>query len=588
MEKYRGLKIAPGIAGGYLCIINSHQHIEHNKISHRDVKSELQQFRTTLSETEKELSHLSAQVTKELGKDEAAIFQVQQMMVKDPYFLNQIEHKISVDRKSLGWSIEETLEEAYRTMQQLDDSYFRERINDFRDVTHRLLKHILASERQTFLETHKDIVIAAENLLPSHTVSLPRNKIVAFITEHGGLTGHAAILSRSLGVPLVSGISELFKKANIGDEVIVNGYYGEVILNPTAKQYASLQRIKSIIQKRVKERKKIARLVTKTKDGEKVSLFANIGSFRDAKDARQMGAKGVGLYRTEMYFLNREEPASEEEQYLDYKRIADYFYPDPVVIRTMDLGGDKFKAGKPGQKEPNPYLGCRAIRISLRQPEIFKTQIRAILRAGVNGNVKIMFPMITCIEEVYEIKKFISSAKKELKKSNKKYDETMPAGIMVEVPSVAIDIASYLPHVDFISVGTNDLVQYTLAVDRGNESISNMYQPLNPSVLYLLNHISQQARLFEKEASICGEMAGTSRYTDLLLGMGYRNLSMSAPFLLHVKMRIRSIHMKETSLTWEKMKTLTSASKIEDFIEKHFSDSLDAMMLDSGMSGEAE
>jgi len=567
-KKLRGLPVSPGTALGKVCLIGISHVVKKQKIRHKDVKGELERFRNALRLTRVELEQLKNKVASSIGKNEADIFDVQILLTEDPYLISQVEHKVSVEHKNLAWAVEETLQDSINSFQKIDDTYMRERAADLRDVASRISEKIGRSQRQNFIDENTDVIIAAENLLPSQTVGLNTERIRGFITEHGGATSHAAILARSLGVPLVSGIVDLAKLIPFGATAIVDGFRGEVILNPSQDRIRYFQKLQKTILQREKQTEKLAKLPAITKDKVAIKLLANIGSLEDALHAIKLGAEGVGLYRTELHFMDKNKFASEEDQYLDYKNIARKMFPNPVVIRTLDLGGDKYLANELSYKEPNPYLGLRAIRISLRDTDIFKTQLRAIFRAATLGNIKLLLPMISSIEEILAVRKVIRATLKELKNDGIEHNPKVPLGVMIEIPSAAINIRSFLKIVDFASVGTNDLVQYTLAVDRGNEKVSSLYKPFHPAILSLLETIGRAGQELGKETSVCGEIAGDPLFTELLIGFGFRNLSMSAPFIPHVKLRVRQLYTDECRESSQKVLNFSLAAEIRKYVEK--------------------
>ncbi|NIA29614.1 MAG: phosphoenolpyruvate--protein phosphotransferase [Actinobacteria bacterium] len=567
-KKIRGLPVSPGTAIGKVCIIGTSHVVKKQRIRHKDVKGELEKFKDALKLTRFELEQLKEKVSVSIGKNEADIFDVQILLTEDPYLTAQIEHKVAVEHKNLAWAVEETLQDSISSLQKIDDTYMRERAADLRDVASRILEKITESQRECFIDENTDIILASENLLPSQTVGMHTKRIRGFITEHGGATSHAAILARSLGVPLVSGILDLVRVIPFGAIAIVDGFRGEVILNPSQDRIRYFQKLQKTILQREKQTEKLAKLPAVTKDKVEIKLMANIGSLEDALHAIKLGAEGVGLYRTELHFMERQSYGSEEDQYLDYKNIAQKMFPHPVVIRTLDIGGDKYLHTDLSYKEPNPYLGLRAIRISLRDPDIFKTQLRAIFRAATLGNIKLMLPMISSVEEILAAQKIIRATLKELKKAGIEHNPKVPLGMMIEIPSAAINIRSFLKIVDFVSVGTNDLVQYTLAVDRGNEQVSSLYQPFHPAILSLLEIIGRAGRELGKETSVCGEIAGDPLFTELLVGFGFRNLSMSAPFIPHVKLRVRQLYTDECKKSSQKVLKFSLSSEIRKYVEK--------------------
>jgi len=567
-EKLRGLPISPGIAIGRICLFGSTVNAQKRVIGHNTVKAELDHFEAILASTRSELEQIKSKVEIEIGRKEADIFDLQILLTRDPTFITRIEHKIAVDLKNLAWAVQEAVEEAVSSMTGVKDAYLQERASDIRDIGSRMLEQITNTQRQCFLDENEDVVIAAEDLFPSQTVQLQSRRIGAFITEHGGATGHAAILARSLGVPLVSGILDIAARAGMGDRVIVDGFRGEVILNPSPAQIERYSGARRAVIERETAAGRTASLPSVTRDRVAVHLYANIGSQQDLPKVKEVGAEGVGLYRTELHFINREKIADEEEQYRDYSKIAASIAPGILVIRTIDIGGDKFFSAVPRKREPNPYLGMRAIRLSLRQPDVLKTQLRAIYRAANNGAIKLLLPMISSLEEVHQVKKIIRSVLRDLKKRNIPHKPDVPLGLMVEVPSVAINILQFLDQVDFISVGTNDLIQYTLAVDRGNETVSSLYQPFHPAVLSLLAHIGRSAKTKNIEASVCGEIAADPLFTELLIGFGFRNLSMSSPFIPHVKLRVRQVDTATSEMIAQKVLAYDLSDKIRRFVDK--------------------
>ena len=567
-RRFHGFPVSPGIAAGHVCLIGLHQKADKTHIKHKNIQSELDNLKDILSQTRKEIEDIRSKVDSKLGRHEAEIFDLQILMTKDPYFWGQIEHKVAVELKNIAWAIEETMEESMRLLQQTDDPYLRERYQDLQDVGTRILNNLFDTQAECILDENDDIIIAAENLVPSQTVHLRTDRIRGFITEKGGATGHAAILARSLGVPLVSGLINLTDVIYTGAKAIVDGYRGDVFINPPEDRIKRYRYIIETIRRRDKEAEKLALLPSVTKDKTHIHLLANISTRDDIENAKKVGSEGVGLYRTELHFMSKDEFADEESQYQDYRAIAEKNYPNPVTIRTLDLGGDKFLNGTPTTRDPNPYLGLRAIRISLQHPDIFKVQLRAIFRAAVLGNIKLLLPMISSIEEVLEVKKLMRSVINDLEKEHIEYNPNLPVGVMVEIPSTAINIHSFLKEVDFVSVGTNDLIQYTLAVDRGNEKVSAFYQPFHPSILTLLEKVGKTAQKMGKEASVCGEIAGDPLYTELLLGFGYRHLSMSTPFILGVKMRVKNINIKEAEKVAAQALKFSKCSDIRNFVER--------------------
>jgi len=430
------------------------------------------------------------------------------------------------------------------------------------------------NEKDTILEVidkvsktpfEKEIIVVAEELTPSQLIDVDHESIKGFITEKGGETSHSAILARSLGIPLISGIKDVVNKFEVGTPVLINGFNGKVIRSPFPEEIKTIRKQfpKLIISE--EEKKELSHLPAKTLDGSTIHLFANIRSHNDLAYAKHYKAEGIGLYRTEMSFMDRRTFPTEDEQFEIYRIVVADMKPYPVTLRTIDLGGDKFSAYYPYHKsrELNPYLGLRAIRISLTKPDIFIKQLRAILRASAYGNVNLMIPMISGVEVIRQTKNILLRVIKDLKRKKIHFDENLKIGVMIEIPSAVITINHIIKEVDFVSVGTNDLIQYTLAVDRSNELVSSYYEPLHPAVLSSLKQIVDAANRAKKEVSICGEMAADIRYTKLLLGLGFNNLSMSSFFIPQVKKAVRSIDMDSAKELAYRSLNLWSIPKIK-------------------------
>ncbi|MBN1540550.1 phosphoenolpyruvate--protein phosphotransferase [candidate division KSB1 bacterium] len=574
MTKYNGLALSPGLELGTLCFLQSPCNWERKRIAPDEIDSELEKLDASLQATRQELLQLKSRLDQNVGGTTAEILDFQILLTKDPYLINPIHRKITIDCKQAGWALEETLEEIRASINNLKDIFFRERFSDFLDLGNRVLQHINECRLCSYWQTAERLIIAARTLLPSQTVDLPEGRVIGFITQRGGVTGHAAILARSMGIPLVSGIYDLFERGLTGDPIILDGYRGAVIHHPSGEQLESYQRVKEILLKRKALEKADSAAPAITLDGLPIHLLANINSDGDVPQVLQMGAEGVGLYRTELHYLHRMEFADEEEQYQNYKKIALQLSGAPFVIRTLDIGGDKLVPGDFGTKEPNPNLGYRAIRISLREPGLFAAQLRAIYRSALYGAVQVLFPMVSSLEQVVAIKKIINEVVGDLQRAGIPCREKIPMGIMIEIPSAAIRIDSFLQEVDFVSVGTNDLIQYTLAVDRGNEVVSELYQPADPAVLHLLAQIGRAAHKAGKEASICGEMAGDPLYTELLLGLGFRRLSMSPAFIEPVKARIRHIDLADAEKFADRLLGCRFADEVQIMLERRIHDIL--------------
>lgn len=569
--RFQGIAISPGIAWGKACILGSAPKISRRKIRVGQVAPELSRLSQAIEASRVQLEDLKKKITEKLSSKEAGIFEAHLLFLNDPVFWAQIQKKLVEERINVEAAVDDVIQESITTFSSTQDTYLKERIQDIRDVGRRILDNLIGYSQQCLIGEESELIIIAPELTPSQAASFNTSQIKGLVTEKGGPTSHAAILARSLGIPLITGIPNLARFIELSTPILINGYTGEIIINPTHRQIQKYHvSLRELAEKKQQEQK-IVRLPSVTKDGDKIHLLANIRSEEDLELAQLFHAEGIGLYRTEIHFLDRYDYPAEEEQFQHYRIVVEKMAPGPVTIRTMDIGGDKFSpyfSSDHRYRELNPYLGLRAIRLSLKHPEIFKQQLRAILRASIFGNVKILLPMIASVEEVKDAKRLLLQSMKELSERNLAFMEDVQIGAMIEIPSAALTIDSILEEVDFVSVGTNDLIQYTLAVDRSNAQVSQLYEPLHPSVLYLLKYIAEATKRAGKELSICGEMAGDVRYTKLLLGLGYMYLSMSSFFIPPVKRSLRSITMHEARELAGKALCLTEVKKIKLLLQK--------------------
>ncbi len=566
---FYGIAISPGIAWGRACIFGSAPKVARRNIRVSQVTEELSRLSQAIETSRSQLKEIKQKIVEKIGRREGEIFEAHLLFLNDPVFLAQIQKKLVEERINIEAAVEDVLHESIVTFSSTQDSYLKERVQDIRDVGRRILDNLIGSNQECLLGEGTDLIIVATELTPSQTANINSNHIKGIVSEKGGPTSHAAILARSLGIPLVTGIPHLIENIELSTPILLNGNSGEITINPGVKKlHAYRATIKAQREKQKREEKAVG-LPSVTKDGHKITFLANIRSEEDIELARLFLAEGIGLYRTEMHFIDRSDYPSEEEQYDNYRSVVEKMSPLPVTIRTMDLGGDKltqYYKSNHRYREHNPYLGLRAIRFSLKQPEIFKQQLRAILRAGVHGSAKILLPMIASIEEIKQIKRLLDQSKRELQNTGVPFQDHIPIGAMIEIPSAALIIDSIYKEVDFVSIGTNDLIQYTLAVDRGNAQVSKIYEPLHPSILLLLKNLVNAAQKAGKEISICGEMAGDIKYTKLLLGLGFTNLSMSSYFIPQLKRYIRSISVKEAEILAERALSMSEVKKIKKLI----------------------
>ena len=541
MKEFKGIGASEGISiGKVMLFIEEEMNIPQEKISEVQVGTEIEKLLDAQKKSKLQLISIRDKVKEKMGEDKAAIFDGHIMLLEDDDLMDEVKDKIKAEKMAASKALDEGVNEYCEMISQLDDAYLREREADLKDVGKRWLKNILGIRMKDLSNLDPETVVVAYDLTPSDTAQLDLKNAVGFITEIGGKTSHSAIMARALELPAVVGVKDALKEMADGASIVMNGEVGEIIIEPDAEILKDYTEKREAYLKEKEELKKLIDEEAVTADGHKVELWGNIGSPEDIDAVLEAGATGVGLYRTEFLFMNSDHLPTEEEQYKAYRVVAEKLQGKPVTIRTMDIGGDKELPYMDLPKELNPFLGWRAIRISLVKQDIFKTQLRAILRASAYGQVKIMYPMVTSINEVRKANEILDECKRELDEIGKKYDKDIKVGIMVETPSVAIISYKFAKEVDFFSIGTNDLTQYFLAVDRGNELVASLYDSFNPAVLEAIQKVIDAGHDRNISVSMCGEFAGDRRATELLLGMGLDAFSMSASSVLQVKKKIRN------------------------------------------------
>ncbi len=533
----KGIGVSPGVAvGSAYCIHEIFVNPVTRRIADNEVLGELTRYDRARDATAADLHSLYLKVASQVGAAEAAIFQVHESILHDPAVTAKIRARIADQRLTAETALHEVLHEYTALFEHTNDDYLKERVADLRDVVIRLSGHLSEVLQPTPEILTGSLVLIAEELLPSQVVTLGNREVAGIVTQAGGQTSHAAILARSRGIPAVSGVRGLLKSVKNGDIIVVDGREGHVIVNPdpeTESAYRKLSREFFDLKGKLAENRDSP---AECSDGETVQLLANINNVKDCQAAEAMGASGVGLYRTEYLFLTHPSVPDEEEQLQAYKDVILASPNKQVTIRTLDLGGDKTVPYLGHTREANPFMGWRSIRLSFEHPEFFATQIRAILRAAAipGSSVRIMFPMITTLEEIRQVKTMVHHARRQLERQGKEHGE-VPAGLMLEVPAAAISIDTLLEVVDFVSIGSNDLVQYLMAADRDNPKVSHLCQPLSPPVLRVLTNVIAACNKANKPVTLCGEMAGAPRAYVLLLGMGLRSFSMSPAFIPTIK-----------------------------------------------------
>lgn len=565
--RLRGLGVSPGIDIGEVHLTEKVVFTSRKEtISSQQVKDELKRLKNAIGRTNDQLVLIKEEIKKKIGEEHSFIFEAHLLILKDKSLLSSLEKIIKEEKSRAEWAISRVHDKYQELFESISDEYFRQRKFDVSDVLSRIHSNLKPTELKK-RDDNSEKILVAHDLLPSEAaVSLSKGNVLAVALDMGGQTSHTAILARSLNIPAVMGLRNITQRVKNRDILIVDGTDGEVIINPPLairKEFASKREKYDDYQQ---ELKKTARLRSSTLDEVVFSPLANIELPEEVNLAFSLGAEGIGLFRSEFIYFQSTSLPTEEEHFLIYSRIAKEAYPSPVYIRTVDVGGEKNLPQLKIEKEPNPALGLRAIRFSLRDRELFKIQLKAILRASSLKNVRILFPMITELEEVKEVKLLFQEVKGELEAKRIKFDENIPLGVMIEVPAAAAISDILVKEVDYLSIGTNDLIQYYLAVDRSNELVSYLFKPLHPSVLRLIKFIIQNAQKEGKEVTVCGEMAADPLSAIVLLGFGLRKFSMNPIFIPRIKNVLRSVEYKTVKGIVQKAMALKTAQEIEEYI----------------------
>lgn len=566
-NKIIGIAAAPGIIIGEAYLFTKEK-LEISKGEINEIDKAIEDLYEALAKSKKELTKIFTIAREKMDDVRAAIFEAQLMILDDPILLSTITSRIKEEKKQPEYIVDDEISKYQSKMILSHESYMKERALDIEDIKQRIIRNL--QKKRWGSKIDHNVIVVSESLTPADTILLSRNKVLAFITDHGGLTSHAAIISRSLNIPAVVGTHNATTKIKDGDKIIVDGFYGYIIKDPTEEQiefftekhYRLLELQKGLEELRDKP--------AVTKDGKEINIYANVDVTGEIDVVITSGAKGIGLYRSEQVLNETGEFPNEEEQTTIYNKLSSRIYPNSITIRVFDIGGDKFRFLD--YQEPNPFLGLRGIRLLLENPALYKTQLRAILRASVNRNIKIMLPMISTLDEIHASKKLFEECKKELKEERVAFDDDIKMGIMVEVPSVAVMAKDFAMHTDFLSIGTNDLIQYLMAVDRGNDLVSDLYREFHPVVIRTLKYIIEDAKKAKKPLSICGEMAADTLAMPLLIGLGLENLSISAATIPYAKRIIRNCDYKKTKKLADKCLKFTTQKEIEEEIQKFFAD----------------
>lgn len=546
----RGLPASEGVCRGRLVVLAPQRtlQIQPRAVTDDEIPGEIQRLEEALTATRKQLLDVQQRVRDGVGVEDARIFDAQLLVLDDPFLHDEVLKHMRKDHLCVEYAFQDFCHRYFTTLSSVEDKYLSERAIDLRDVAERVLHNLLGLEMPAdLLHLREPCIIVAHDLTPSRTATLDRRFVLGFATEQGSMTSHTAILARALRIPAVTGLEHAIQQLRTGQYALLDGFEGRLILEPTDQalfEYGQIERRQLAVRGRLEELRHEPAI---TLDAERIILSANIEGLDEVSAVPAQGAEGVGLFRTEYLFLNRSEPPNEEVQFAAYREAASRLAPAPVIIRTLDLGGDKLPDAAGDLDERNPFLGWRAIRICLQSPEIFKPQLRAILRASIHGNVKLMYPMISSLEELLQANEILEVCRQELRAAGLPFNPDMEVGAMIEIPSAALVAGTLARHVQFFSIGTNDLVQYTLAVDRLNPRIAQLFEPTHPAVLRLIKMTIDAARAHGRWVGVCGEMAGEPLFTPLLIGLGADELSAAPARVPAVKFVIRRLKRAEAA-----------------------------------------
>ncbi|MEI6323211.1 MAG: phosphoenolpyruvate--protein phosphotransferase [bacterium] len=539
---FQGMAVAPGIAEGKVLIhFQEDEVVPFRDLADADLDAEVARFEGALLATRRELLELQERLSNSAGAGDASIFDAHLLVLEDPSLIDEVNKGIRQKKNNAEFVFQSVAHRFIKTLSAIDDAYLRERAIDLEDVARRVIRQLLGKAGQRLSGHDRNHIIVADELTPSDTATLNKDNVAGFITEKGSKTSHTAIMARALGIPAIVGLEGICDKLENGNVILIDGYSGRVYLNPSPETLAGYQQLAEEKEHIEESLETLRESDSVTLDGRHIILSANIELPEELDDVASCGAEGIGLYRTEFLYFNRATPPDENEQYAIYRQVAERIAPQSVIIRTLDIGGDKPTECLDLVEEENPFLGCRAIRFCLRHPEIFKTQLRAILRAAVHGHLRLMFPMISGREELLHAKALLDEAMDELRIRGEAFQVDIELGIMIEVPSAAIIADLLAKEVKFFSIGTNDLLQYLMAADRGNERIAHLHDPAHPAVTRTLKTIIDAAHAAGIWVGICGELAGDIEFTPLLVGLGIDELSASAALVPRVKKAIRSL-----------------------------------------------
>lgn len=569
MKRLQGIAASNGIAIAKAYRLE-HPDLTVEKQTIENPAEHVRRFQQALAKSKEELEAIQAHALKELGEDKAAIFSAHLLVLSDPELVQAVEQKIEQERVNAEFALHDVTSMFIAMFEAMDNEYMKERAADIRDVTKRVLAHLLGVTISNPSMITEEVIIVAEDLTPSDTAQLNRKYVKGFTTDIGGRTSHSAIMARSMEIPAVVGTKEATAVIQNGDIVTIDGIDGEVIVNPTEETIAEYEQKRAAFAAQKAEWAKLVHEQTTTSDGHHVELAANIGTPNDVEGVLANGAEGIGLYRTEFLYMGRNELPTEDEQFEAYKTVLEKMEGKPVVVRTLDIGGDKELPYLDLPKEMNPFLGFRAVRLCLNMQDMFRTQLRALLRASVYGNLKVMFPMIATLDEFRQAKAVLLEEKEKLVAEGVAVSDHIEVGMMVEIPAAAVLADQFAKEVDFFSIGTNDLIQYTMAADRMNERVSYLYQPYNPAILRLIYNVIEAAHKEGKWVGMCGEMAGEELAVPILLAFGLDEFSMSATSILRVRSQLKKLSKQEAERVKDHILSLATAEEVVRFVKETF------------------
>jgi len=559
----KGIPASPGIAvGSAYLFVKEIPRIEERNLHDEDIQVEVERLERAIQKSAKELNKILAFARQKVGDAKAKIFEAQIMVLEDHVLIETVMGRIQHEKKNAEYIVSDEIGRYARLMMRAHDEYMHERAHDMEDLRNRIIRNLLHEKLISKLEG--SVIIVAHTLTPADTMILSRNHVLGYATDIGGVTSHAALFSRSLKIPAIVALGDVTRTVETGDVMIIDGYSGALVVHPTAERIGEYEAKRKHMLEFEEDLVELKELPAVTSDGHSVELSANIELPEELEYVVLQGSQGVGLYRTESLLIGRDDFPSEEEQYQEYKRIIDRIYPQRVIMRAFDIGGDKIAPDM--AEEQNPFLGWRGIRVCFDRPDLFMNQLRAMLRASTRKNLAVMFPMITTINEVRRAKEFVQQAKAELRARNVKFDEAMQVGVMIEVPAAALTAEQIAAEVDFLSIGSNDLIQYLLAVDRGNSLVSALYREFEPSILLTLKHVINAGHKHGIWVGICGEMGGHPFAVPLLVGLGIDEISVVPVVLPEIKKIIRSLTYAEMQEVARTALSLTTGEEVEAYL----------------------